>query len=176
MTRTLCGTPDYLAPECVTRQGHDHAVDCWGLGVIVYEMLTQCSPFADATGTGNQMIVFQNIMHGIMHVDWLELQRPFRPLQQIGVGAYLSTRDMLVRLWDLNPVTRITCELLKTHPFFAGIPWADLREKRIQPPWIPELSSDTDLRYFDLDAFKSSRERDVPYTGDPAYFEEFGMD
>jgi protein kinase A len=44
-TYTLCGTPEYLAPEMVMHQGHDFSVDWWALGILIYEMLIGVTPF-----------------------------------------------------------------------------------------------------------------------------------
>ena len=193
LTRTLCGTPDYLAPECVTRFGHNQSVDCWGLGVIVYEMLTQCSPFADSSGSNNQMKIFQNIMEGARHVEWREMERAFgRELKPYCSPAgevdpevlykfdreYQITRDMLHRLWELSPLARITCDALKQHDYFREMPWAALREKQLRPPWIPNLRGPTDMQFFDSKSFNSTKGRmmDTPFQGDPAAFQDFGSE
>jgi serine/threonine protein kinase/CRP-like cAMP-binding protein len=71
-TQTLCGTPEYLAPEVLTGKGHDKGVDVWSLGILIFEMLVGMSPFATEYDQDPQTVT-RNIIQG--HVPWDRLAR-----------------------------------------------------------------------------------------------------
>ena len=59
-TFTLCGTPEYIAPEVLLNQGHGKGVDWWTLGILMFEMLAGQPPFVDADPLG----IYQQILAG----------------------------------------------------------------------------------------------------------------
>ena len=62
-TFTLCGTPQYLAPQILMNQGHGKPVDWWTLGVLIYQMIAGIDPFADE----DPLVIYQNILRGKIH-------------------------------------------------------------------------------------------------------------
>jgi serine/threonine protein kinase len=99
--RTMCGTLDYLAPEVVSGQRHDQAVDRWALGVILYELLVGRPPF-EAPEELATVELIKECSHS--------LQFP----EHVGPEA----RDLIARLLRRDPAERIALADIPAHPFF----------------------------------------------------------
>jgi len=134
-TYTLCGTPEYIAPEVLLNKGHGKPVDWWTLGILIFEMIVGYPPFVDEDPMG----IYQKILSGKVafqrHVD----------KNAKALVRKLLTADLGKRYGNLkNGVDDI-----KTHKWFKDINWADLLEKKIAAPFKPQVAGESDTSNFD---------------------------
>ncbi|UIZ28385.1 hypothetical protein KXD40_004408 [Peronospora effusa] len=125
-----CGTPDYLAPEIILGVPHGPPVDYWALGIILYEMMVGFPPFNDDTVDA----IFENILE--RQILWPDGEKCLSP----------EAVDLIDKLLDPNPETRMSWEGIKQHQFFDGINWDTILES--VPPFVPTLEGPTDTSYF----------------------------
>ncbi|VDC07567.1 unnamed protein product [Peniophora sp. CBMAI 1063] len=114
MLRTMCGTPSYLAPEVVNPiggEGYDHLVDSWSVGVIVFSMLTNCTPFLE----DEALPMAQRIATRVIEWGCLNGQGKRPPCSQ-------EARRFIERLLDPNPSTRMSLTEALNHSWLTGIP------------------------------------------------------
>ncbi|KAF4738804.1 hypothetical protein FOZ63_004025 [Perkinsus olseni] len=134
-TYTLCGTPEYIAPEVLLNKGHGKAVDWWTLGILTYEMIVGYPPFVDEDPMG----IYQKILSGkIVFPRYFDKDAK-------SLVKRLLTADLTKRYGNL----RNGVDDIKGSDWFKGLSWYDLYNKNIPAPYKPKVKSDTDTSNFD---------------------------
>ncbi|PZC86528.1 hypothetical protein B5X24_HaOG209247 [Helicoverpa armigera] len=134
-TGTFCGTPEFLAPEVLTETSYTRAVDWWGLGVLIFEMLVGESPFPGE----DEGEVFDSIVND-------EVRYP-RTLS-------LEAIALMRRLLRKNPERRLgsserDAEDVKKQAFFRNVNWEQLLLRKVKPPFVPTINNLEDVSNFD---------------------------
>ena len=153
------GTAYYVAPEVLTKSGYGPEIDWWSVGVIFFEMLAGYAPFCSKETS--------EVCHKIL--NW---EKYLKIPSKIKISP--EAEDLISKLIN-HPDIRLGIngvEEIKSHPFFKGIDWENIRESKA--PFIPKLKNDYDTCYFDLyekkEPFhppvkKKKKRKDIEYLG-----------
>ncbi|XP_060629406.2 microtubule-associated serine/threonine-protein kinase 2 isoform X1 [Anolis sagrei] len=134
LDKQVCGTPEYIAPEVILRQGYGKPVDWWAMGVILYEFLVGCVPFFGDTPEE----LFGQVISD--EIAWPEGDEALPP----------DAQDLIGKLLRQNPLERLgtgSAFEVKQHRFFKDLDWNGLLRQKAE--FIPQLESEDDTSYFD---------------------------
>jgi serine/threonine-protein kinase N2 len=153
-TGTFCGTPEFLAPEVLTEPTYTRAVDWWGLGVLIFEMLVGESPFPG----DDEEEVFDSIVNDevryprFLSLEAIAIMRRVSSLFILSDDGANSNFTLDWQLLRKNPERRLgaserDAEDVKKQAFFRHVHWEDLLARRLKPPFVPTIVSDLSLNF-----------------------------
>lgn len=130
------GTPEYIAPEVILRQGYGKPVDWWSMGIVLYEFLIGCVPFFGDTAEELFAHTVNDDIEWPDSEDW--------PVQT-------EAKDIITQLLQQNPRDRLGAQTgaleVKEHVYFQGMDWNSLLRQKAE--FVPQLSHEDDTSYFD---------------------------
>ena len=134
-TYTLCGTPEYIAPEVLLNKGHGKGVDWWTLGILMYEMHCGEPPFVD----NDPMGIYQKILGGK-----LSFPRGYDKAAK-SLTKKLLAHDLTKRYGCLKNGARD----IKRVKWFVDMNWNKLIKRELEPPIVPEVAHESDTSNFE---------------------------
>merc|ERR1711907_86714 len=152
-TYTLCGTPEYIAPEVLLNKGHGKPVDWWTLGILIYEMIVGQPPFCDEEPMG----IYQKILAGKIYFP------KYFDKNAKALVKKLVTADLSKRYGNLKAGS----DDILGHSWFKGLDLKKMEAKEITPPYKPQVKDDKDMSNYENIPDSAEQPPAVPASADP---------
>merc|ERR1719197_953785 len=152
-TYTLCGTPEYIAPEVLLNKGRGKPVDWWPLGILIYEMIVGQPPFCDEEPMG----IYQKILAGKIYFP------KYFDKNAKTLVKKLLTADLSKRYGNLKAGPD---DIIKSK-WFSSLSWDKLLAKQIPAPYKPQMKNDQDVSNFEDIPDSAELPPIVPAAADP---------
>ena len=159
--KQVIGTPEYIAPEVILRQGYGKPVDWWSMGIILYEFLVGCVPFFGETPEELFAHTIYDDIEWPDESDW--------PVQS-------EAKSLITLLLQQNPRDRLGtggAQEVKEHQYFSTIDWNSILRQKAE--FVPQLDHEEDTSYFDsrTDRYNHDMGEDTDDTDESPLFGSF---
>merc|ERR1719380_48735 len=152
-TYTLCGTPEYIAPEVLLNKGHGKPVDWWTLGILIYEMIVGQPPFCDEEPMG----IYQKILAGKIYFP------KYFDKNAKALVKKLVTADLSKRYGNLKAGS----DDILGHSWFKGLDLKKMEAKEMTPPYKPQVKDEKDMSNYENIPDSAEQPPAVPASADP---------
>lgn len=142
-----CGSREYFPPEVIKREMYDATFDWWCLGILIYELFENKTPFEES-----------NIFKQQNSIRYSKVQ--FSDTTDLSDDC----KDLVYKLLDKDLNWRLGAKgvkEIKDHPWFQEIDWEKLESKQISPPYDPKVEYLPETYYFDLEYTNAEVQKDI---------------